>query len=67
MQSPGVNLSLSPAGQSLFGAAGGTEAETEEEKRRRLLGLQAAQKNIAGSLGVGGLSPAGSSLFNLSF
>jgi hypothetical protein len=60
-QSAGASpLTFSPAGQALLGAAGNASAsETLEERKKRLLGLQAAQKNISSAL-----SPAGSSLFN---
>jgi hypothetical protein len=58
--SPAV-ASLSPAGQALgFGA--GTNAESEEQRRKRLAALQAAQQGIRAGLGASALSPAGSSL-----
>ncbi len=62
-QSAGVSpLSFSPAGSALgLGATGAVSAdESEEARKKRLAGLAAAQKNIAGAL-----SPAGTSLFGL--
>jgi hypothetical protein len=54
--------SYSPAGQALgFGAAvngGGAPVETEEEKRKRIAAITAAQTKISQSL-----SPAGQALF----
>ena len=66
-QSAGVSpLSFSPAGQALLGSVGSAAlpGETEEQRRKRLAGLQASQKNIASALGIGGLSPVAANLFN---
>jgi hypothetical protein len=65
---------MSPAGVSLFGNAGVKmdaadqgATETEEERRKRLQQLQAAQQKISGNLSAGfgaalSMSPAGSAL-----
>lgn len=63
MSTPGLTTAaMSPAAQALsLGAGGASGAETEEEKKKRLLALEASQRNIAGALG-GNLSPAAMSL-----
>jgi hypothetical protein len=60
MQSAGVTpLTLSPVGQALFGPAANAAlpGETEQQRRKRLAGLTAAQGKIASAL-----SPAGAAL-----
>lgn len=63
---------FSPAGQALMSSAGNSSTalpgETEEARKRRLAALQAAQKNIAGSVGAGygaSFSPASSMMLGL--
>ena len=59
----GVVGNLSPAGQAL--GLGANPVETEEERKRRLQALQAAQSGMADRIAAGygsALSPAGSAL-----
>ncbi len=66
MSVPGAS-NLSPAGSALFGDQ--VQGETEEERRKRLQQLQAAQNSLNNSVASVGngygsaLSPAGNALF----